>query len=78
MLKKYCVLYFAFFVCTSVTSQVIKGKIQNELKEPVSANILIKNSENKNLISEFFNIDNSEEFIITLKKNYSKRNTVNR
>jgi hypothetical protein len=70
--KKYCLLYFALFVCTTVTSQVIKGKIQNELNEPISANILIKNSENKNLISEFFRADDKGQFLFTLNKQYSK------
>lgn len=55
-----------------VFSQTIKGKVQNELKEPISANILIKNSENKNLISEFFKAGYNGEFTAELEENYSK------
>ena len=67
-----CKSLFFCFSFNNIQSQTLKGKIQNDAREPILANIAIKNSENKNLISEFFNIDNSEEFIITLKKNYSK------
>lgn len=41
-------------------------------KEPVFANILIKNSENKNLISEFFKTDDKGKITAILEKNYSK------
>ena len=40
-------------VCNFSFSQTLKGKVQNTLKEPISANILIKNSENKNLIESY-------------------------
>ena len=49
-------------VCNFSFSQTLKGKVQNTLKEPISANILIKNSENKNLISEFFKTDDNDDF----------------
>ena len=40
--------------------------------QPISANILIKNSENKNLISEFFKAEDNGEFTIILEQTYSK------
>lgn len=72
MSQKIILIFIFCFSFNNIQSQTLKGKIQNDAREPILANIAIKNSENKNLISEFFNIDNSEEFIITLKKNYSK------
>lgn len=40
--------------------------------QPISAHILIKNSENKNLISEFFKAEDNGEFTIILEQTYSK------
>ena len=59
-------------VCNFSFSQTLKGKVQNTLKEPISANILIKNSENKNLISEFFKTDDNGDFTAVLEENYTK------
>ena len=59
-------------VCNISFSQTLKGKVQNTLKEPISANILIKNSENKNLISEFFKTDDNGDFTAVLEENYTK------
>jgi hypothetical protein len=70
MRNKFLVLVFLF--SNVIFAQTIKGKVQNELKEPISANILIKNSENKTLISEFFKTEEKGEFMAILEKNYSK------
>ena len=59
-------------VCNFSFSQTLNGKVQNTLKEPISANILIKNSENKNLISEFFKTDDNGDFTAVLEENYTK------
>ena len=59
-------------VCNFSFSQTLKGKVQNTLKEPSSANILIKNSENKNLLSEFFKTDDNGDFTAVLEENYTK------
>lgn len=69
MINKFLLL----FILTSFVgfTQTIRGKIQNKLKEPISVNIIIKNSENKNLISEFFKSDDNGEYNFELKKNYS-------
>ena len=72
-MQKLIINLFLIFLFYNITfSQSLKGKVQNETKKPLSANIIIKNSENNNLISEFFKTDNNGEFIITLKKKYSK------
>jgi hypothetical protein len=49
---------------------MLKGKILDEENKGIKANILIKNSENKELISEFFSTNNSGDFLLKLKKNY--------
>ncbi|MFY8159792.1 MAG: hypothetical protein ACOVNU_00550 [Candidatus Kapaibacteriota bacterium] len=72
MNNKYSSFIIAFFLINSLYSQTIKGNIQNDLKEPVSANFLIKNSENKNLISEFFRANDNGDFNFILKEKYTK------
>ena len=72
MKNKVLILILASLFSNIIFSQTIKGKIQNTLKEPISANILIKNSENKNLISEFFKTDDNGDFTAVLEENYTK------
>ena len=72
MLKKIIYFFIALLFCNNALSQIIKGKVQNQSKEPISANIFIKNSENKDLISEFFKAEENGEFTAVLKENYSK------
>lgn len=72
MKNKIIYLFFLLFSINNINSQALKGKTETEAKVPVSANIIIKNSENKDLISEFFKSDNNGEFMVTLKKKYSK------
>ena len=62
----------SFFFTLTIFSQTIKGNIKNMINEPISANILIKNFDNKILISEFFKADDKGEFILVLEKNYLK------
>ena len=69
---KYSSFIVIIFFLNSVYGQIIKGNIQNALKEPISANILIKNFENKNLISEFFRAEDNGSFSFILKKKYNK------
>ena len=47
-------IYFLVIILFSfkIYSQNIKGVIKNDLNEPINANILIKNSENKKIISD--------------------------
>ena len=72
MKNKVLILILASLFSNIIFSQTLKGKIQNTLKEPISANILIKNSENKNLISEFFKTDDNGDFTAVLEENYTK------
>ncbi len=73
---KFTIKRFAFFVFSFISlntfSQTITGKIKNAVSDPVSANILFKDSENKNEVSEFFRANSKGEFITKLKKDYSK------
>ena len=71
MKNKVLILILASLFSNIIFSQTLKGKIQNTLKEPISANILIKNSENKNLISEFFKTDDNGDFTVVLEENYT-------
>ncbi|EOG6906926.1 hypothetical protein ACLH3U_001166, partial [Flavobacterium psychrophilum] len=69
--KKFAVFVFLFISLNSF-SQTISGKITNEVSEPLSANIIIKDSENRNEVSEFFRANSKGEFTANLKKNYAK------
>lgn len=72
MKNKVLILILASLFSNIIFSQTLKGKVQNTLKEPISANILIKNSEYKNLISEFFKTDDNGDFTVVLEENYNK------
>ena len=65
-------IYFLVIILFSfkIYSQNIKGVIKNDLNEPINANILIKNSENKKIISEFFFTNEKGEYNFQLKKEY--------
>ena len=66
-------IYFLVIILFSfkIYSQNIKGVIKNDLNEPINANILIKNSENKKIISEFFFTNEKGEYNFQLKKRIS-------
>lgn len=72
MLKKVIILFVNLAFTKFSFSQTLKGSIQNQKKEPISANILIKKSQNKNLISEFYKGNENGEFTAVLKESYSK------
>lgn len=69
---RYVVLFFSLLFSNFIFGQTLKGKVQNTLKEPISANILIKNSEDKTLISEFFRTDDNGDFTAILEEKYNK------
>ncbi|MCI9846696.1 hypothetical protein [Flavobacterium pectinovorum] len=70
MKKTYILFTILLIVLNFSYSQNLKGKVINESNQAITGNIIIKNSENKNLISEFFKSNNDGEFSIELKKNY--------
>lgn len=72
MIKCKILILFLLFFFNFSFSQTLVGKVKSEATEVISANILIKNSENKQLISEFFKVDEFGNFNIVLKQNYSK------
>jgi hypothetical protein len=72
VLKKVIILFVNLAFTKFSFSQTLKGSIQNQKKEPISANILIKKSQNKNLISEFYKGNENGEFTAVLKESYSK------
>lgn len=72
MLKKVIILFVNLAFTKFSFSQTLKVSIQNQKKEPISANILIKKSQNKNLISEFYKGNEDGEFTAVLKESYSK------
>lgn len=72
MLKKVIIIFVNLAFTKFSFSQTLKVSIQNQKKEPISANILIKKSQNKNLISEFYKGNEDGEFTAVLKESYSK------
>jgi len=72
VLKKVIILFVNLAFTKFSFSQTLKVSIQNQKKEPISANILIKKSQNKNLISEFYKGNEDGEFTAVLKESYSK------
>ncbi len=70
-IKKFTFFVLSFFALNSF-SQTISGRIKNTVFEPISANIIVKNTENKNEVSEFFRANSKGEFTTKLKKEYPK------
>jgi hypothetical protein len=72
MTKRIIYLFSALLLYSLSFSQTIKGNVNSETNEPLSANVLIKNSENKDLISEFFKTEDDGSFNAVLEKKYNK------